>query len=118
MCIWIYSAVINIMCDVIADIEDVNMKTRPLTDDDWALIHQFGINWLPNSPDFNPVDYSIWGALQQLVCRRRRRIPEVLQTCWEQISQDVIDRAIGQFRKRLSLVVASGGGHTLSTVTV
>jgi len=39
MCIWIYSAVINIVCDVIADIEDVNMKTRPLTDDDWALIH-------------------------------------------------------------------------------
>jgi len=25
--------------------------------------------------------------------------------------QDIIDRAIGQFRKRLSLVVAAGGGH-------
>jgi len=39
---------------------------------------------------------------------------EVLQTCWQQIGQDVIDCAIGQFRKRLSdlsLVVATGGGH-------
>jgi len=27
------------------------------------------------------------------------------------ICQHVIDRAIGQFRERLSLVVATGGGH-------
>jgi len=38
-------------------------------------------------------------------------VKEVVQTCWQQIGQDVIDRAIGQFRKRLSLVVATGGGH-------
>ena len=74
-------------------------------------------NWPPNSPDFNPVDYSVFGALQQLVyCRRRRirdveHLKEVLQTCWEQNGQDVIDRAIGQFHKRLSLVVATSGGH-------
>lgn len=30
-------------------------------------------NWPPNSPDLNPVDYSIWGVLQQLVCRQRNR---------------------------------------------
>jgi len=45
-------------------------------------------NWPPNSPDLNPVDYSIWGALQRLVYRRRRirdveylHLKEVLQTC-------------------------------------
>jgi len=63
------------------------------------------------------MNYSIWGALQQLAYRRRRcirdfeHLKEVLQTCWEQIGQDVIDRAIGQFRKRLSLVGATDGGH-------
>ena len=67
--------------------------------------------WSPNSPDLDPVDYSIWRALQQLVyCNRRiwdvEHLKEVLQTCWEQIGQDVIDHAIGQFRKRLSFVVA------------
>jgi len=56
------------------------------------------------------------GALQQLVYRRRRirdveHLKEVPQTPWEQIGQDVINRAIGQFRKRLSLLVATGGGH-------
>ena len=68
--------------------------------------------WPPNSPYLNPVDYSIWVAVQQLVYRRHRirdveQLKEVVQTCWEQIGQDVIDRAIGQFRKRLSLVVAT-----------
>jgi len=53
---------------------------------------------------------------QQLVYRRRRirdvgHLKEVLQTCWEQIGQDVIDRTTGQFHKRLLLVVATGGGH-------
>jgi len=71
-------------------------------------------NWPPNSPDLNPVDYSIWGTLQQLVYGRRIRdvehLKEVLQTCCEQIGQDVIDRAIGQFRQRSSLIVATGGG--------
>ena len=33
------------------------------------------------------------------------------QTYWEQIGQDVIDRAIGQLCKRLSFVVATSGGH-------
>jgi len=53
---------------------------------------------------------------QQIFYRRRHirdaeHLKEVLQTCWEQIGQDVIDRAIGQFRKQLSLVVATSGGH-------
>jgi len=38
-------------------------------------------------------------------------LKEVLQTCWEQTGQDVIDLAIEQFRKRLSLAAATGGGH-------
>jgi len=28
-------------------------------------------NWPPNSPDLNSVDYSVWGALQQMVCRHK-----------------------------------------------
>jgi len=56
-------------------------------------------------------------AFQQLVYRRRHirdddHLKEVLQTCREQIGQDVIDSTIGQFRKRQSLLVATGGGHT------
>src|SRR5688572_9776087 len=35
----------------------------------------------------------------------------VLTACWDEISEDTINRAIGQFRKRLSLVIAANGGH-------
>jgi len=28
-------------------------------------------NWPPNSPDLNPVDYAVWGTLQQMVYRRK-----------------------------------------------
>ena len=86
---------------VIADVVDVNMKTHPLTSDDRALIHALQVEAPPNRPDLNPVDSSIWGALQELVCRPCRirdveHLKEVVQTCWEQIGQDFIDRAIGK----------------------
>jgi len=53
---------------------------------------------------------------EELVYRRRQfghveYLKEVLQT-WEQIGRDVIDHTTGPFCKRLSLVVAIGGGHT------
>jgi len=62
------------------------------------------------------VDYLIWRALQQLVCRHRcfpnnEHLKEVLQTCWEQLGQDIIDCAKEEFLKRLSLTDATCGGH-------
>jgi len=56
-------------------------------------------NWPPNSPGLNPIDSSTWRALQQPVYRRRRirdveHLKEVLQTCWEQIGQEVINLAV------------------------
>src|SRR6218665_1296716 len=72
-------------------------------------------NWPPNSPDLNPVDYSIWGVLKQLVYRQRIRdiehLKEVLTARWNEISQDTINRVIGQFSKLLSLVIAANGGR-------
>ena len=58
-------------------------------------------NCLSNSPHFkNPVEYLIWGALQQLVYRHGHirdieQLKEVLQTCWQQIGQGVINHDIG-----------------------
>jgi len=51
-------------------------------------------------------------ALQQLVycCRCIRdveHLKEVLQTCWEQIGQDVINPAIGQFCTAVTTVFYS-----------
>jgi len=72
--------------------------------------------WLPTSPDLNPVDYAVWGALQQTVYQRRRfttinQLKQAIVTEWGKLSQRFIDRAIGQWRRRLQCVVQQQGGH-------
>jgi len=34
-----------------------------------------------------------------------------VQDCWAMISQDLVDTAIDQFSKRLTLVIRAQGGH-------
>lgn len=71
--------------------------------------------WPPNSPDLNPVDYRIWGVLQERVYRvkihdvdqLKRRLVEV----WAQFDQSIIDNAIKQWRQRLRACVRAEGGH-------
>lgn len=71
--------------------------------------------WPPNSPDLNPVDYKIWGVLQERVYREKvtnidelkKRIAEE----WDKLDQRIIDNAVKQWRSRLRACVAAGGGH-------
>ena len=62
--------------------------------------------WPLNSPDLNPVDYSIWRAMQEKVyhtyCEYRRA---------ETSDQRHIAAAIGQWRCRLSACVKAQGGY-------
>ena len=72
--------------------------------------------WPPNSPDLIPVDYAVWGALQQMVYQRRRfttinQLKQAIVIEWGKRSQRFIDRAIGQWRCRLECVVQQQGGH-------
>ena len=72
-------------------------------------------NWPPNSPDLNPVDYSVWGALQQMVYRHKisdmDHLKRVLIDCWAQLSQDTLNRAIDQLPQRLTMVIKAKGAH-------
>jgi len=66
--------------------------------------------WPPNSPDLNPVDCAVWGALQQMVYQRRRfktinQLKQAIVTERGKLLQSYIDRAIGQWRHRLEWVV-------------
>jgi len=62
--------------------------------------------WPPNSPDLNPVDCTVWDALQQIIYQRRRfttinQLKQAIVTEWDKLLQRFIDRAIGQWRRRL-----------------
>jgi len=72
-------------------------------------------NWPPNSPDLNPVDYSFWGALQQMVYHHTisniDQLKHMLIDCWAQLSQDTLNGAIDQLLKRLMMVIQAKGPH-------
>ena len=54
--------------------------------------------WPVNSPDLNPVDYRIWGLIQESVYQTAiRDIDDLKQhpTCvWAELKQSVVDKAI------------------------
>jgi len=54
--------------------------------------------WPPNSPDINPVDYAIWGALHQRVYHQRQfktveELKRATVTEWQKLSQRFIDNS-------------------------
>ena len=61
--------------------------------------------WPPNSPDLNPVDYKIWGCVQERVYQKPIRdvdqLKQHLVEMWSDVQQTVVDKAIGEWRKRL-----------------
>jgi len=71
--------------------------------------------WPPNSPDLNPVDYKIWGVLQERVYKTRIQNVEHLKKRlieeWTNFDQRIIDMAVQQWRCRLKACVTAEGGH-------
>jgi len=71
--------------------------------------------WPPNSPDLNPVDYSIWGILEEKVYQHRinnlDELKQRLRTEWCNLDHAVVAAAIRQWRRRLTACVHAGGGH-------
>ena len=71
--------------------------------------------WPPNSSDLNPVDYKIWGVVQERVCQSRvHSIDELKQRLlhvWHGMDQSIIDSAVGEWRLRLRACVRAKGGH-------
>jgi inhibitor of nuclear factor kappa-B kinase subunit alpha len=69
--------------------------------------------WPPNSPDLNPVDYKIWGVMQQRVyeCRvnNLNELKQRLIDVWRGLQQTVIDTAVNEWRKRLRACVHAQG---------
>lgn len=71
--------------------------------------------WPPNSPDLNPLDYRIWGLMQERVYREPVRDIEQLKQrlveTWSGIKQSVMDHAIDEWRGRLGACIKAKGGH-------
>lgn len=71
--------------------------------------------WPPNSPDLNPVDYKIWGLMQERVYKSpikdMNELKQRLIETWSTMQQSLIDEAIDEWRKRLRFCISAEGGH-------
>ena len=71
--------------------------------------------WMPKSPDAAPMDYSIWGILKRNLQRKSIRtlagLKRALKKAWNDLSQDVIDRALRSWPKRCRLIYYGHGSH-------
>ena len=71
--------------------------------------------WPPNSPDLNPLDYTIWTSVVQRVKHRRYEsqhlLKEAIERAWETMDEEHVRRVTCSFRKRLEAVVATNGEH-------
>ena len=71
--------------------------------------------WLSNSPDANPMDYSIWAILESKVRTKKYASMDALKKAivreWAKIPQDHIRAACNSFFNRLKAIVTAKGGH-------
>ena len=70
--------------------------------------------WLSNSPDANPMDYSIWSILESKVRTKKYASMDALKKAiireWAKIPQDHIRAACNSFFDRLKAIVKAKGG--------
>jgi len=73
--------------------------------------------WTSQSPDLNPLDYSVWDILQELVDEGRREpfanlkdVQNVIRDKWHDVDDQTVRKAILQWKRRLAAVAKQNGG--------
>jgi len=67
--------------------------------------------WPPNSPDLNPVDYEVCSSNASRRIRDVDHLKQRLIEEWRCFDQNIIDRAVRQWRVRLRACVRANSGH-------
>jgi len=73
--------------------------------------------WTPHLPDLNPLDYSLWDILQELVYERRRELftnlkdlQNVIRNKWHDVDDQTVRKAILQLKRHLAAVAKQNEG--------
>lgn len=71
--------------------------------------------WPPNSPDANPLDFSVWGILKSKVGTKKYQsvdhLKQALRREWAHIPQSHLRAACDGFIGRLKAIIQAKGGH-------
>jgi hypothetical protein len=72
-------------------------------------------DWPPNSPDLNPMDYSVWGILEEKISRKSYatldQLKYALRKAWDEIEVETLQKIIKNFPKRLKACIEAKGGQ-------
>ena len=73
--------------------------------------------WTPHLPDLNPLDYSVWDNLQELVYEGRHEpfanlkdLQNAIRDKWHDVDDQTVRSAILQSKRRLVAVAKQNGG--------
>lgn len=71
--------------------------------------------WPSNSPDLNPLDFSVWSVLEEKVSAKPHQsldsLKKALTKAWEELDTDYLRRTVHSMVKRLHACVGADGGH-------
>ncbi|VDO64357.1 unnamed protein product [Heligmosomoides polygyrus] len=71
--------------------------------------------WPSNSPDLNPMDYSVWSIMEQKISTTRYATVEQLKSAllrsWDEITAEQCATIISDFPKRLRKCIEAKGGN-------
>ena len=73
--------------------------------------------WTPHLPDLNPLDYSVWDNLQELVYEGRREpfanlkdLQNAIRDKWHDVDDQTVRKATLQWKRHLAAVTKQNGG--------
>jgi hypothetical protein len=70
--------------------------------------------WPSNSPDLNPMDFSVWSMLEQKLNKRFKTtegLKHALLRAWDEITVENCADIVTNFKKRLDACIKAEGGH-------
>jgi len=74
-------------------------------------------SWPPNSPDLNPLDYRVWGAMLEKFSELKPKPQNVaelrtaLLTIRDNLPNETVQKSVLRFRKRPGACIKAEGGH-------
>ena len=72
------------------------------------------VDWPPNFPDLNVLDFAIWSNLEKKVWKNKPHDVESLKQAiikaWRDSLQQIINNAIDSFHKKLRQIIKTDGG--------
>lgn len=72
-------------------------------------------DWPASSPDLNPLDYSVWGVLQERVNAKPHSsldaLKKTLEKEWDNLSTDYLRATVEAYPRRLRAVISAKGGR-------